>query len=279
MTTIERSTGTERAASAGVPGPDLRRPSLVAAVLTTGLAAGFFYAYEVSVTRGLALVDDVAYVEAMQAINATVRNAAFFASWGGALITGVLAVVVWTRRRPRTRATWCVVAGVALYTASFGMTVAGSIPLNEGLATVSTADPDLPAIRSAYEGEWNRWNRARTVASGAGFAALVLALGAGGAGRRVRGQLPRMSPAAVGAVGARRDPRPFWGSGGGVRPGGAGTPAVLAFRRGGGPGLVKTPAVLGFRRGGGPSGPRTAAVLGFRPAARRGGRSSARLSP
>jgi len=55
----------------------VRRLTLVAATIATGLAAGFFYAYHVSVTRGHALIGDRAYVEAMQAINATVRNVEF----------------------------------------------------------------------------------------------------------------------------------------------------------------------------------------------------------
>ena len=72
--------------------PSLRRVTLVVATIATGLAAGFFYAYHVSVTRGHALVGDRAYVEAMQAINATVRNAEFALSFFGALVLGVVAL-------------------------------------------------------------------------------------------------------------------------------------------------------------------------------------------
>ena len=45
-----------------MPTPSLRRLNLVLTTVATGLAAGFFYAYHVSVTRGLALVGDLAYV-------------------------------------------------------------------------------------------------------------------------------------------------------------------------------------------------------------------------
>ena len=72
----------------------VRRLTLVAATIATGLAAGFFYAYHVSVTRGHALIGDHAYVEAMQAINATVRNVEFALGFFGALILGVAALAL-----------------------------------------------------------------------------------------------------------------------------------------------------------------------------------------
>jgi hypothetical protein len=61
---------------AGV-GAVARLLTLTLATLTTGLISGFFYAYACSVTLGLALLPDGQYVEAMQAINATVRNGLF----------------------------------------------------------------------------------------------------------------------------------------------------------------------------------------------------------
>src|SRR4028118_7780 len=67
-------------------GPVARPLTLTLATITTGLIAGFFYAYACSVTLGLALLPDEQYVEAMQAINATVRNGVFaFGFFGAAL--------------------------------------------------------------------------------------------------------------------------------------------------------------------------------------------------
>lgn len=72
----------------------VRTVALVGATLTTGLIAGFFYAYACSVTRGLALLPDDRYVAAMQAINATVRNGVFAFSFFGAALSLILALVV-----------------------------------------------------------------------------------------------------------------------------------------------------------------------------------------
>ena len=50
-------------------GSAVRVLSLAGATLTTGLIAGVFYSYAVSVTLGLAAQPDASYVATMQAIN------------------------------------------------------------------------------------------------------------------------------------------------------------------------------------------------------------------
>lgn len=63
-----------------------------------------------------------------------------------------------------------------LYLVAFVITAAASVPLNERLATATdAAGADLAAIRAAYEGPWNAWNLARTLASTAAFACLAVA--------------------------------------------------------------------------------------------------------
>ena len=49
------------------------------ATLTTGLVAGVFYAYAVSVDLGLAAQPDGSYVATMQEINDRIQNPLFFA--------------------------------------------------------------------------------------------------------------------------------------------------------------------------------------------------------
>ncbi|MCJ1674730.1 MULTISPECIES: hypothetical protein [unclassified Rathayibacter] len=52
-------------------------PLLLAALVTSGLAAGFFYAFACAVMPGLGRTDDRAFVSAMTAINAAVQNPLF----------------------------------------------------------------------------------------------------------------------------------------------------------------------------------------------------------
>ena len=158
----------------------VRRLTLVAATIATGLAAGFFYAYHVSVTRGHALIGDRAYVEAMQAINATVRNAEFALGFFGALVLGVAALAL-RAGRWRSPTTWLLAAGVGLYLAAFLVTMLVNVPLNEELAQVALSSPDLAAVRADYEPPWNRANALRT---GLSIAAFVFLVGAVATDRR-----------------------------------------------------------------------------------------------
>jgi uncharacterized membrane protein len=166
--------------------PSLRRLPLVAATIATGLAAGFFYAYHVSVTRGHALVGDRAYVEAMQAINATVRNAEFALSFFGALVLGVVALAL-RARSLRSPTTWLLAAGVGLYLAAFLVTMLVNVPMNEELAQVALSGADLAAVRADYEPAWNQANALRTGVSIAAFALLVAAVASDRSGRSRQG--------------------------------------------------------------------------------------------
>src|SRR4028118_1746510 len=91
-------------------GPVARPLTLTLATITTGLIAGFFYAYACSVTLGLALLPDEQYVEAMQAINATVRNGLFAFSFFGAVLSLLLALAV---HAPRLRSRRFVLVALA----------------------------------------------------------------------------------------------------------------------------------------------------------------------
>ena len=67
-------------------GSAVRVLTLAGATLTTGLIAGVFYAYAVSVNLGLAAQPDASYVGAMQAINERIQNPLFFLSFFGAAL-------------------------------------------------------------------------------------------------------------------------------------------------------------------------------------------------
>jgi uncharacterized membrane protein len=154
-----------------------RAPGLVlgAAALATGLLAGFFYAYSVSVMPGLANADDRTLVDGMQQINEAVENPVFFMSFLGAPVLTLAAAFL--ARGERAVARWTLAAlllcGVALL-----VTAAVSVPLNDDLA--QAGDPgriaDLAAVREDYEDPWVVWNAVRTVASTAALGCLVYAL-------------------------------------------------------------------------------------------------------
>jgi len=154
--------------------PTLENATLAAATIATGLGAGVYYTYQISVTRALAEVDDDAYVAAFQSINRTIVNPWFVSVFLGApVLAGVALALHWGADRPLVAA---IAAGLVLQVASVAITVAGNIPLNEaldreGVVTGAAAT----AARTAFEASWNRLHLARTVAAVGSFVAFGVA--------------------------------------------------------------------------------------------------------
>jgi uncharacterized membrane protein len=156
-------------------GSAVRVLTLGGATLTTGLVAGVFYAYAVSVNLGLAAQPDAAYVAAMQAINEKIQNPLFFLSFFGAVLF-LLAALAVHLPRPRSGRFWLIaLASVLFVGGGFLLTVVVNVPMNQELArVVADASPgELASARAAYEGPWNFWNGVRMVFSILAFLTLV----------------------------------------------------------------------------------------------------------
>jgi len=172
-------------------GSAVRALTLALATLTTGLIAGVFYAYAVSVNLGLAAQPDASYVSTMNAINERIQNPLFFASFFGAALF-LLAALAAHFPQPQSGRFWLVALACVLYIGGgFLLTVLVNVPLNEELARIaSDASPDeLARARAAYEDPWSFWNGVRAVSSVLAFATLVGAcLVREGFGRRPGGR-------------------------------------------------------------------------------------------
>jgi uncharacterized membrane protein len=156
-------------------GSVIRVLSLAGATLTTGLVAGVFYAYAVSVNLGLGVQPDASYVATMQAINEKIQNPLFFLSFFGAVFFLLVALAIHSPR-PRLGRFWLIALASALYVGGgFLLTVVVNVPLNEELARVvgDASAGELARARAAYESPWNFWNGVRTVFSILAFVALV----------------------------------------------------------------------------------------------------------
>jgi len=155
----------------------IRALTLGGATLTTGLVAGVFYAYSISVDPGLAAQSDASYVATMQEINERIQNPLFFASFVGAALFLPAALVVHLPR-PRSGRLLLISLACLLYIGGgFLLTAFINVPMNDQLATV---DPEAPArvlsqAREAYEAPWDFWNGIRTIFSTLAFLALIVA--------------------------------------------------------------------------------------------------------
>ena len=139
---------------------------LLISVGFSGACFGFFFAWQSSTLRGLDMIDPATAIEAMQAMNASVRNPLFGTVYFGTPFALALSVVVMAVLRARVAA---VVLGLALVlhmAGVFGVTAIINVPLNQELAAVDAQAPEAATIWQAYSTRWQSANLIRMIAAG-----------------------------------------------------------------------------------------------------------------
>lgn len=142
------------------------------AVVLTGAIFGFFYAWVCSTMWGLDDADPRVAVAAMQAMNASVRNAVFFPAFFLTPVVLGLAALLLQRSDRRRAAFWFGLAAATYLLGGLVLTMVVNVPMNEDLARYSgeLTEADAARIWRDYSQPWQVWNAARTVASGAALA-------------------------------------------------------------------------------------------------------------
>jgi uncharacterized membrane protein len=152
----------------------IRGTGLVAAALASALQAGVYYAFACSVIPGLNRGDPRVFVAAMQQINLAIINPWFMLTFLGAPLVAALAAVL-SYGRPGFA--WAL-AGFVLAAATFLITIALNVPLNNALGAAGDASTlaDPAAVVAAFEPGWSRWNTVRALTSTAALGCLSWAL-------------------------------------------------------------------------------------------------------
>jgi uncharacterized membrane protein len=151
---------------------------LLLATTTTGLAAGLFYSYSCSVNPGLGKLSDPEYIRAMQSINREILNPVFFLSFMGTCF-----LLPWTAylhySTPASTSFWLLIAASVVYIiGTFGVTMAGNVPLNnmlEAFNVQSASAGEIAKFRSSFEEPWNNLHQVRTIAAVVSLVLAVLA--------------------------------------------------------------------------------------------------------
>ncbi|SPF80614.1 anthrone oxygenase family protein [Pseudoprimorskyibacter insulae] len=152
-------------------------PTALLGLLLTGAIFGFFYAWVCSTMWGLDAIDPHVAIQAMNGMNASVRNAVFApAFFGTPFVLGSVAQMA--RKEGHRQASWLFNSAAMIYLL-LGVMLTGfaNVPMNEALA--ATALPDDPAaaaqIWAEYSPRWQMFNIIRTAASGVSL--LLVGLG------------------------------------------------------------------------------------------------------
>jgi uncharacterized membrane protein len=151
---------------------------LFGAVVLTGLSAGFFYAWSVSVIPGTQKVVNTTYLETMQSINQAILNPAFFIIFFGSLIFLSISSV-YQFNTSNTTFWFMLMASVFYLIGTVGVTGLGNVPLNNKLAALNLIEMSpqkLLEFRNFYENNWNRLHLIRTIFAIGSFVLSVLAV-------------------------------------------------------------------------------------------------------
>lgn len=151
--------------------------TLLAAIILTGLSAGLFYAWTVSVIPGTRKVVDLTYLESMQSINRAILNPAFYLIFMGSPLALLFATVQQYQSGPKF---WLLLAATLVYLfGTFAVTSFGNVPLNDALDVLdlsSLSEIEIKDFRKSYEGKWNRLHWIRTGFSVLSFILSLLVL-------------------------------------------------------------------------------------------------------
>ena len=150
----------------------------VISLLLTGAIFGFFYAWICSTIWGLNMLSPDAAIEAMNAMNASVRNIVFFPAF---FLTPValIAVASGAYFSGSIRSGRLFLAAALIYVfGAFMPTALVNVPMNEALANMSIIlnPARSDAVWQAYSERWQLWNIIRTVGSGLSLACVGFAL-------------------------------------------------------------------------------------------------------
>ena len=155
----------------------IKSTMLFSTILLTGLSAGLFYAWAVSVIPGTKKVPDLMYLETMQSINRAILNPAFYLIFFGSLFLLIGTTIQHFQAGPTF---WLLLAATIVYlVGTFGVTAFGNVPLNDSLDIVDLNEISADLMnqtRENYEVRWNKLHMIRTVFAVLSFALSLLAV-------------------------------------------------------------------------------------------------------
>ena len=145
--------------------------ALWAAVLSTGLMAGIYFAFSVFIMSAFKTIPDISAAIAMNAINKVILKSAFMPVFFG---SSLLAIVLVLLALDDERVGLIMLAGGVYILGMLLCTVLFNVPLNNRLLKASFENQ--PAVWRNYVIEWTRWNHVRSISSLLAFILYVLAL-------------------------------------------------------------------------------------------------------
>ena len=153
----------------------LRVLTLISA-LGSGLMAGFFFAFSVSVMKAVGRLPPAQGIAAMRSINVVVINPVFMVAFFGTAVACVAVAISALTAWHKPGAAYLLAGGLLYLVGSFLVTIVFNVPRNDALAAVDPASAAGAALWASYLTVWTAWNHVRAAAALAAAAALSVAL-------------------------------------------------------------------------------------------------------
>ena len=144
---------------------NLRLPLILLATIGSGLSAGIFYAFSTFVMQALAKQPTAQGIATMQAINITVINPWFMVAFFAPAVAGILLSISLLFQWQQSIAVYWLTATLLYVIGTIGVTIAGNVPLNDALATVTPDSVEGATLWTKYLTDWTFWNHVRTAAA------------------------------------------------------------------------------------------------------------------
>ena len=152
--------------------------NLFGAIVLTGLSAGLFYAWSVSVIPGTRKVPDLTYLATMQSINRAILNPAFFLVFFGSILFLSISSI-YEFHSNKWVFGFMLASAITYLIGTVGVTGLGNVPLNDQLDImnlVESSSEKITEFRMFYETKWNRLHSIRTSFAVISFMLAVIAL-------------------------------------------------------------------------------------------------------
>lgn len=149
---------------------------VLVAALGSALVGGIFFAFSNFVMPALGRAPSPAGIQAMQSINVVVLNRGFLALFAGTallfLVLAILGLLQWSS----AHGPYLLGAAAAYLAGTWGVTIAGNVPLNDRLARQVPGEAEAERQWAHYLERWTRLNTQRTGAAVLAAVLLLLAL-------------------------------------------------------------------------------------------------------
>ncbi len=149
---------------------------LLMSILLTGLTAGLCFTWSNAVTPGIGKLDNLAFLQAFQAMNRAIINPLFLIVFLGPAL--LLFANVYIFKNTNTTSLWLFLIAAILFFIGVGLiTVFKNVPINEILdkTVLETATQmELADLRKIFEKPWNQWHMLRTISALVAFVLLII---------------------------------------------------------------------------------------------------------